>query len=79
MKDNFKILVENNYPEKEMSKTMDIKFDDGEIKQAFKKYQSRNWEETINIYYKVIKRQPNIFFALQLLGACAYKKLVESL
>ena len=29
MKDNFKILVENNYPEKEMSKTMDIKFDDG--------------------------------------------------
>ena len=41
MKDNLKIFVENNYPEKEMSKTMDIKFDDGEIKQAFKKYQSR--------------------------------------
>ena len=51
-----------------MSKTMDIKFDDGEIKQAFKKYQSRNWEETINIYYKVIKRQPNIFLLYNFQG-----------
>ena len=56
-----------------MSKPMDIKFDDGEIKQAFKKYQSGNWEETINICHKIIKRQPNNFLVLELLGLCAYK------
>ena len=73
MKDNLKVLLENNYHEKEMSKTMDIKFDDGEIKQAFKKYQSGNWEEAINICHKIIKKQPNNFLALKILGVCAYK------
>ena len=73
MKDNLKVLLENNYHEKEMSKTMDIKFDGGEIKQAFKKYQSGNWEEAINICHKIIKKQPNNFLALEILGVCAYK------
>ncbi|NEQ40719.1 MAG: tetratricopeptide repeat protein, partial [Okeania sp. SIO3I5] len=53
---------------------MDIKFDNGEMKQAIKKYQSGKLEETINICQKIIKRQPNNFLALELLGVCAYEK-----
>ncbi|MEM1169144.1 MAG: tetratricopeptide repeat protein [Cyanobacteria bacterium P01_H01_bin.35] len=53
---------------------MDRKFDDSEIKQALQKYQSGNWEEAINICHKIIKKQPNNFLALELLGICAYKK-----
>ncbi|MGD1804113.1 tetratricopeptide repeat protein [Dapis sp. BLCC M126] len=52
---------------------MDRKFDDSEIKQALQKYQSGNWEEAINICHKIIKKQPNNFLALELLGICAYK------
>ncbi|NEP39323.1 MAG: tetratricopeptide repeat protein, partial [Okeania sp. SIO2H7] len=74
VKDNLKHFLENSYPQKQISKTMDIKFDDSEIKQAFKKYQLGNWEEATNICHKIIKRQPNNFLALELLGICAYQK-----
>ena len=66
-------MLENSYLQKEMSQTMDRNFDDSEIKQAFKKYQSGNLEETTNICHKIIKRQRNNFLALELLGVCAYK------
>ncbi|MEB3340970.1 tetratricopeptide repeat protein, partial [Okeania sp.] len=52
---------------------MDRKFDDSDIKQAIKKYQSGNLEATINICHQIIKRQPNNFLVLELLGLCAYK------
>ncbi|NET41068.1 hypothetical protein [Okeania sp. SIO2B3] len=54
VKDNLKNVLENIYPQKEMSKNMDTKFDDTQIKQAVKKYQSGNWEEAINICHKII-------------------------
>ncbi|MGK7922172.1 MAG: tetratricopeptide repeat protein, partial [Trichodesmium sp.] len=53
---------------------MDEKLANSEIKQAIKKYQSGKLEETINICHQIIKRQPNDFLVLELLGVCAYEK-----
>ncbi|MDY7007566.1 MAG: tetratricopeptide repeat protein, partial [Cyanobacteriota bacterium] len=73
VKDNLKDLLENSSSQNKMPEIMDIKFYNAQMKQALKKYKSGNWKETVSICQKIVKKQPNNFLALELLGVCAYQ------
>ncbi len=50
-----------------------MQYSNPEIKQALTEYKSGNLKKTANICQEIVKKQPNNFLVLELLGVCAYQ------